>query len=229
MAIIFVRTLIIFASIIILMRLLGKRQLREIELSELVVSVLFADLAATPLQDTSIPLINGLIPIVVLFACELIMSGGILASVHFRSFVCGKPSFLIINGEIQEKEMRRAQFSVDELFEELRGKEILDISTVQYAVLETDGTLNTILVPAERPVSVKQMKLSPDISDYPVIIVEDGVLLNKNLEHIGRDKKWLEKELRKAGAKCVKEVFAMIYYENGENYLLLKDKYRCEK
>lgn len=222
MAIIFVRTIIIFASIIVLMRLLGKRQLRELELSELVVSVLFADMAANPLQDTSVPLINGLIPIITLFACELIISGGILSSVLFRRFVCGKPSFLIINGEIQEKEMRKARFSVDELFEELRGKEILDISTVQYAVLETDGRLNTILVPSERPASVKQMKVTPSDSGYPIILIEDGVLLDKNLNHIGKDEKWLEKELKKSGAENISDVFAMIYYEHGQNYITLK-------
>ena len=224
MGIIFIRTLIIFASIIILLRLLGKRQLRELELSELVVSVLFADLAATPLQDTSIPLFNGLIPIITLFACELIISGGILSSVAFRTLMCGKPSFLIINGVIQEREMRKVRFSVDELFEELRAKEILDINTVQYAVLETDGTLNTILLPEERPATVKQMKLKPNDAGYPVIIIEDGILLDKNLRHIGKDEKWLEKELKSKGAYKIQDVFAMVYYKTGTNYILLKDK-----
>lgn len=223
MGIIFIRTLIIFASIIILLRLLGKRQLRELELSELVVSVLFADLAATPLQDTGIPLLNGLIPIIALFACELIISGGILSSVAFRTLMCGKPSFLVINGVIQEKEMRKARFSVDELFEELRAKEILDINTVQYAVLETDGTLNTILLPEERPVSAKQMKLNSTDAGYPVILIEDGILLDKNLQHIGKDEKWLEKELKSEGAKKIQDVFAMVYYETGTNYILLKE------
>ena len=161
MTIIFIRTVIIFASIIFLLRLLGKRQLRELELSELVVSVMLADLAATPLQDIGIPLLNGLIPIVTLFACELAISGGILSSVRFRGIMCGKPEFLIIDGQILEKEMRKARFSVDELFEELRNKDILDIKKVKYAVLETDGSLSVFLFPEYQPVTPRDMKIEP--------------------------------------------------------------------
>lgn len=222
MLIILIRTLILFLSLIILMRLLGKRQMRELELSELVVSVMVADLAATPLQDTDIPLLYGLVPIIVLFACELIISGMTLTSVSFRVLMCGRPSFLIINGKIQEKEMRKVRFSVDELMEELRGKEILDISTVQYAVLETDGTLNTVLLPEHRPASAGQMKAPLSDIGYPVIIIEDGVLLENNLRHTGRDTKWLEKEIRSRGGVNVEDVFLMICYEKGDIYFSLK-------
>ena len=221
---IFIRTLIIFVSIIILMRLLGKRQLREMELSELIVSVLLADMAATPLQDTSIPLSNGLIPIITLFACELVISGGMLASIKFRLLMCGKPSFLVVNGEIQEKEMRKSRFSIDELFEELRGKEILDISSLQYAVLETDGTLSTILKPSNRPVSAEQMKIKFEKSPYPVILIEDGKLLHENLKYIGKNEHWLNQQIEKAGGKTIEEVFVMVYYEGLENYILMKGK-----
>ena len=142
MLIIFARTLIIFASILFFMRLLGKRQLRELELSELVVSVLIADVAATPLQDIGIPLLNGLIPIITLFACELIISGGILSSVHFRSIMCGKPEFLIIDGKIQEKEMRKAKFSVDELFEAAKNGTLEEVfGTGTAAVISPVGHL----------------------------------------------------------------------------------------
>ena len=222
MGTIFLRTLIIFSAILLLMRLMGKRQLRELEISELVVSVLFADLAASPLQDVSIPLINGLIPILTLFACELVISGAMLSSVRFRTIMCGKPSFLIIKGKIQENEMRKARFSVDELFEELRSKEILDIRTVQYAILETDGTLNTILIPEERPVSAMQMGVKINDSGYPVILIEDGVLLDKNLIHIGRDMRWLKSELKKHGISDIKKVFTLVFYEGGEIYMLPK-------
>ena len=229
MAIIFFRTLIIFITLIVLMRLLGKRQMRELELSELVVSVMIADLAATPLQDIGIPLLNGLVPILTLFACELVISGLNLTSVWFRDLMCGKPSFLILDGMIQEKEMRKVRFSVDELMEELRSKEILDISTVKYAILETDGTLSTILIPDERPVSARQLKLEGADSGYPVILIEDGVLLNKNLEHIGKSRTWLENEISSHGGSRIEDVFVMIYYETGKIYLMLKDKQKCAK
>lgn len=218
MIIIFARTIIIFASIIILMRMLGKRQLRELELSELVVSVILADMAATPLQDIGTPLLYGLIPICTLFACELILSGGILTSVKFRTLLCGKPEFLILNGKIQEKEMRNARFSVDELFEELRSKEILDISTVKYAILETDGTLSTILYPENQPITVKEMKMQASEIGYPVIIIEDGKLLEKNLGHIGKTSKWLDKYINSKGCKDINDVFAMVYYNDKNIY-----------
>lgn len=224
MAIIFLRTLIIYASIITLMRLLGKRQLRELELSELVVSVILADLAATPLQDIGTPLLNGIIPIFTLFACELFISGGILTSVRFRTLLCGKPEFLILEGRIQEAEMRKARFSVDELFEELRGKEILDISTVQYAVLETDGTLSTILYPAHQPLSPRDMKIKPSGGEYPVIIIEDGRVLDKNLDHIGKGRKWLDGVLNEHGCGHTEDVFALVYYNDGNIYFEKRSK-----
>ncbi len=219
MSIILIRTLIIFLSIIILMRMLGKRQLRELELSELVVSVILADMAATPLQDTEIPLMNGLLPIFVLFVCELIISGGILTSVKFRSIMCGKPEFLILDGKILEKGMRKARLSVNELFEELRSKEILDIKTVKYAILETDGNLSTILYPQFQPLSPKDLKLESGKEDYPVIIIEDGVLIDKNLDYIGKKRRWLENYLKENKCSSYKDVFALIYYNDKEIYL----------
>lgn len=219
MSIILIRTLIIFTTIIILMRMLGKRQLRELELSELVVSVILADMAANPLQETGIPLMNGLLPIFVLFVCELIISGGILTSVKFRSLMCGKPEFLIIDGKILEKGMRKARLSINELFEELRSKEILDIKTVKYAILETDGNLSTILYPHFQPLTPNDMKLETDKEDYPVIIIEDGVLMSKNLDYIGKKMRWLENYLKENKCSSCKDVFALIYYNDKEIYL----------
>ena len=122
MTIILIRTVIVFFSITIALRLMGKRQLGELELSELVVAILISDLAANPLQDIGIPLLNGLLPIVVLLCCELLISGFIVKSATFRSLVCGRPSILVENGQISESEMRRNRFTLDELAEELRGR-----------------------------------------------------------------------------------------------------------
>ena len=201
------------------MRLLGKRQLRELELSELVVSVILADLAANPLQDTGIPLFNGLLPIFVLFICELVISGGILTSVKFRTLMCGKPEFLIINGQILEYEMRKARFSVDELFEELRSKEILDISTVKYAILETDGNISTILYPQYQPLTPYNINSKPSEIEYPIIIIEDGIILDKNLDYIGKKRRWLDNYLKENKCESYKEVFAMVYYSDKNIYL----------
>ncbi|MBR5490889.1 MAG: DUF421 domain-containing protein [Oscillospiraceae bacterium] len=206
-----------------MMRLLGKRQLRELEVSELVVSVILADMASNPLQDIGMPLVYGLIPLLTLFACELIISGAMLSSLRFRTLLYGKPEFLIYEGKICQKEMRKSRLSLDELYEELRGKEILDISQVKFAILETNGSLSTILYPENQPLTPKDMKIKPSDEDYPVIIIEDGVLLEKNLEHIGKNKTWLEKFIKKHKCDELDKVFLLVYYNESKIYYEMKD------
>ena len=223
LGIVFIRTIIIFVSLIVLMRIMGNRQLGELELSELVVSVLIADLASLPLQDIGIPLMNGLLSIVVLFLCELIVSGITLRSLKMRVLICGKPCLLVENGKIVQREMRRCRFSVDELTEELRNQSITDISTVQYAVLETDGTLNAILIPAERPVTASQMNIQAQDTGYPVIVINDGNVLSENLKHTGRDMRWLEKEIQKRGLQSARQVYLMTVNSAGQIYFAAKE------
>ena len=139
MAIVLVRTLVIYFALLITMRLLGKRQLGEMELSEFVLAALIADLAAHPLQDIGIPLINGLVPILTLFCCEVLISGATLKSVHLRSLFFGRPSVLILRGKVIQRELRKNRFSLDELMQELRNQGVLDISKIEYGILETDG------------------------------------------------------------------------------------------
>lgn len=220
MGIIFFRTIIIFFSLLTAMRLMGKRQLGEIELSELVVAVLISNVAAQPLQDISIPLINGLLPVIILLCCELIMSGIIVRSVKARELICGKPSILISNGTIDQAEMNHNRFTIDELFEELRSRDILDVSTVQYAVLETDGTLNTVLYPAHQPVTASQMGIESDDAGYPTILINGGRLLSENLKKCGRDENWLKKELKKRGVKQVNEVYLFTINSSEQAYFL---------
>ncbi len=209
MAVTMIRTIIIFLAIVITMRLMGKRQLGELEPAELVVAVLISDLASQPLQDPGTPLLYGLIPVITLFCCEILISAGIMNSLKFRSLVCGRPSMIIDNGKIVQREMRKNRFTLDELAEELRKKDILDIATVQYAVLETDGTLSTILYPEEAPVTPKALKLEVEKARYPVILINDGKVLAHNLKAIGRDENWLDKQVRAKGAKTFEDVYIM--------------------
>ena len=139
MAIIFVRTLIIYFSLLLIMRLLGKRQLGEMELSEFVVAALIADLASHPLQDIGIPMINGLVPIVTLFCCEVLISGLAMKNIRLRALLFGKPSMLVEKGKIRQKEMKKNRFTTDELMEELRNQGYLDIRAVEYAVWRPTG------------------------------------------------------------------------------------------
>lgn len=220
MAIVFFRTIIVFLTLLIAMRLMGKRQLGELELSELVVAVLISNVAAHPLQEISIPLMNGLLPIIILLCCELIISGFIVKSPKFRQFVCGKPCFIIRDGVISQEEMKKNRFTLDELYEELRHQGVLDVSKVKFAVLETDGKLDIVLFPAEQPVTAGQMGVRTSDDGYPIILINNGRLMSKNLKICGRDERWLEAELKKRRVGKVEDVYLMTLNSSDQIYFL---------
>ena len=217
-----VKTVIAFLMLVLLMRLLGKRQLGELELSELVVSILAADLAAIPLQDPELPIYYGIIPVTALFFCELLLSWLTAKSIPIRKFLCGKPCFLIRDGQICQDAMQKCRLTVDELTEELRGRDVTDPSTVQYAVLETDGSLNVILYPDQRPVTAAQLQLSPEDEGYATVIIEEGQLMRENLRAVGKDEAWLKKELTHRGCGSVRQVYVMILFRSGKIYFAEK-------
>ena len=220
MAIVLVRTLIIYFSLLLTLRLLGKRQLGEMELSEFVVAALIADLAAHPLQDMGIPLLNGLLPILVLFCCEVLIAGLSLKSIRLRSLIFGKPSLLIVKGRILQQEMLRNRFTLDELMQELRSQGITDPQDVEYGVLETNGKLSLILSPAR---TAAQMKLPTEDRGYPSIVISDGRVLEGNLRHLGLDRRWLEEQLLRHGVHSPREVFLLTASSAGESYFAAKE------
>lgn len=223
MAIILIRTLIIFLALIVAMRLMGKRQLGELELSELVVAVLIADIASIPLQNPSLPLSYGLIPLLVLFCCELIFSGLTYKSIHLRKLLYGRPNFIIERGRIAQQAMHRNRFTLDELTQELRNQGILDISKIEYGILETDGRLNVILYASESPVTPAMLNIETSRDAYPAIIINDGHVMETNLRHLGRDMNWLTKQLNERGAHSPSDVFLMTLNKSGQIYYAAKE------
>ena len=223
MAIVFVRTLIIYFALVLIMRILGKRQLGEMELSEFVVAALIADLASHPLQDIGIPMINGLVPIVTLFCCEVLISGVAMKNIRLRALLFGKPSMLVEKGKIKQHEMKKNRFTTDELMEELRNQGYLDISAVEYAVLETDGRLSVIPYPSESPVKPSQLKIEAEDRGYPVVVISDGHVIESNLRLVGRDRNWLKKRLAALGVKDAEQVFLMTVNSAGQVYFAPKE------
>ena len=217
MAIILIRTLIIFLALIVAMRLMGKRQLGELELSELVVAVLIADIASIPLQNPSLPLSYGLRPLLVLFCCELIFSGLTYKSSHLR------PNFIIERGRIAQQAMHRNRFTLDELTQELRNQGILDIASVEYAVLETNGQLNIILAPAQQPVTAEQMQIETEDTGYFSILINNGRILRDNLKRMGRDERWLQKQVQQRGTQCIEDVYLLMMNDAGQIYFAAKE------
>ncbi len=224
MAIIFFRTIILFCLLLLAMRIMGKRQLGELEISELIIAVLISNMASHPIEDIGMPLLYGLVPILTLLCFELLITGLTLKSIRFRGFIYGKPSIIVENGRINEKEMRKNRFTLDELIEELRNKDISDISKVKYAILETDGVLNTLLYPSELPPTAAMMGLEVPDGEKPVIIINDGRLLSTNLKSLGFNEKWLHKKLTEYGIKSPENVYLMTSDRSGKIYFAAKEK-----
>lgn len=194
------RTILFYGLLILVIRLMGKRQLGQLEPSEFVVTMLVANLAAIPLEEMELPLRSGLIPIVTVLALELILTFLSLRSVKLRKLLCGKPVILVENGNILQKNLKTARVSLDELTSKLREKDILDIRTVQYAILETGGNLSVFPYPKEKPASAKQAGIQVKKQYIPLTIISDGEVLKENLSLAGKDERWLQKVLQQRNA-----------------------------
>ena len=191
----YLRTLFLYLVLIFAVRLMGKRQIGEMEPAEFVVTMLVANLAAIPMQDGAIPLYSGLVPILTVLGLELVLSGAILRSVRLRKLLCGKPVILIDNGKILQDNLRSARITLDELTGHLREKDVLDIRTVQFAILETNGSLSVFPYPKEKPAPAKDAGIPAKAQYLPVTIVEYGFLSKDNLRRAGKDETWLKQVL----------------------------------
>jgi len=193
----YLRAAFLYLVLILSVRLMGKRQIGQMEASEFVVTMLVANLASIPMQDAAIPLYSGLVPILVVLGMELTLSGLILRSVLVRRFLCGKPVILIDNGKILMENLRRTRVTLDELTGHLRQKDVLDIQTVQFAILETDGSLSVFPYPDSRPATAKEAGIHADRQYLPITIVEDGFLSEENLRKAEKDENWIKSVLKK--------------------------------
>ena len=191
----FFRTAVLYILLIAVIRLMGKRQIGQMEPSEFVVTMLAANLAAIPMEDAGIPFYSGLVPILTVLGVELVLSGISMSSVRFRRILCGKPVIMIENGRILRENLLKTRVTLDELTGHLREKDVLDLTTVQYAILETNGNLSVFLYPAEAPASAREAGIVPKPRYLPVTIIEDGVLMNENMEKAGKDEAWVRRVL----------------------------------
>ena len=191
----FFRTTVLYIVLIAVIRLMGKRQIGQMEPSEFVVTMLAANLAAIPMEDAGIPFYSGLVPILTVLGVELVLSGVSMSSVRFRRILCGKPVIMIENGRILRENLVKTRVTLDELTGHLREKDVLDLTTVQYAILETNGNLSVFLYPAEAPASAREAGIVPRPRYLPVTIIEDGVLMNENMEKAGKDEAWVRRVL----------------------------------
>ena len=220
----FIRTLILYFLIMTGLRLMGKRQIGELEPSELVLTMMISDLATVPMRDVGIPLLAGVIPILTLLALSMLLSQLSLGSLRLRELICGTPAVLIRQGVIQQEAMRKNRFTVDELLEELRSQGICRVEDVKYAVLENSGQLSVLPWNTCQPPSAQQLGVEPeDDVTLPVILISDGRVLGKRLAACGRDEAWLKKQLRQRNVQDIRHVFLMTVDEKGHIYLAKKE------
>ena len=191
----YLRTMILYLVLIASVRLMGKRQVGQMEPSEFVVTMLVANLASIPMQDEGIPLFSGVIPILTVLGAELVLSVASMGSIRLRRILCGKPVILMENGRILQENLRKTRITLDELTGHLRLKDVLDLNTVQFAILETNGDISVFLYPSHRPASAREAGIQAGKQALPVTIIDDGRLLKKNLPIAQKDENWVKRVL----------------------------------
>lgn len=218
----FVRAMVLYIIVLIVMRFMGKREIGQLQPFELVISIMIADLASTPMAEVGIPITSGIIPIFGLLVMHLIITVLNMKSSKAREIICGKPRILIYRGKIDENALRREKFTVNELQERLRGKDVTNLADVEYAILETNGEISVIQKPNKRNTTPEDFNIMPSYEGIPYDLVIDGQIMYKNLRAIGKNYEWLKKELKKQNIKP-EEALVVTFNGRGEIFCQKKD------
>ena len=197
MLITFFRAIVLYIIVLIVMRLMGKREIGQLQPFELAISIMIADLASIPMTEIGIPIFNGIVPILGLLVMHLIISVINLKSLKAREIICGKPSILIYRGKINEKKLKKERFTINELEERLRGNNVVNLGDVEYAILETSGQVTVIQKPGKRNTIPEDFNIEPEYEGIPYDLVIDGKIMYKNLEVLGKNYTWLKKQVEK--------------------------------
>ncbi|AHF07140.1 DUF421 domain-containing protein [Desulfitobacterium metallireducens] len=224
MLIIVTRTLILYAVVVIALRFMGKREIGQLQLFDLVGIIMISELAAIPSENVGIPLIAGIIPILVILLVSTLLAIVELKSERARAILNGTPSILIERGKIVESELKRNRYNLTDLLEELRMKNIPNISDVEFAVLETNGQLSVLPKSLKRPTTPEDFNMCPSFEGLPTILIMDGKLHQVNLQRIDKDLQWLLEELKKQNIHRVEDVFLASLDTSGTLFLQEKSK-----
>jgi uncharacterized membrane protein YcaP (DUF421 family) len=216
------RAVVIYVLILAVMRILGKRQIGDLQPSELVITILLSEFFAIPMQDTKIPLLETIVPVFLLTGLEIVSSVISVKSVKFRKLIDGNSILVINNGSLDQKQLKKLRYTVDDLLEALRKKDVFDISTVQYAIIETDGTLSVCLKAKESTVKNKNLNITTAENTLPVVVVSDGRLIKENMKIIGCDEKQLASVIKKENTKA-EDIFIMLMDINKKPVIIKRD------
>jgi uncharacterized membrane protein YcaP (DUF421 family) len=222
------RTLILYLIVVVIMRIMGKRQIGQLQPFELVIAIMISELASVPMQNTGIPLVNGIIPILTLLIAQLTLSFIGIKSTKARAIICGRPTVLVENGKIKESHLRKEMYTINDLLEQLRIKNIPNIADVEFAILETNGQLSIIPKSQKRPISPQDLNISTQYEGLPLDLIIDGNINYDNLRISGLDSNWLMQELSKFGIHNIKDVLFASLDSEGNLYYQVKEKGRMK-
>jgi uncharacterized membrane protein YcaP (DUF421 family) len=224
MFIVLLRTAILYILVVFSMRIMGKRQIGQLQPFELVIAIMISDLASLPMQDTRIPLLHGIIPIITLLVLQVALSLLQVKNEKAREIIDGKPSILIKNGKLNINNLKDQRFTVNEIMEELRINGFFNISDIQYATLETNGQLSVIPKAEKEPVTKKDMNISAKEQSMPVILIGEGKINYENLSLISKDETWLKKQLKDNNISKIEDLFIALLDSNSKFFYQYKDK-----
>ncbi|CDA30350.1 putative uncharacterized protein [Clostridium sp. CAG:492] len=224
MLITFVRSIILYVIVLVVMRLMGKREIGQLQPFELAIAIMIADLASVPMSEVGIPIINGIIPILSLLVMHLIISFINLKSIKMRQLICGKPSILIYRGKINEKVLIKERFTINELQERLRANNINNLADVEYAILETSGQVSVIQKPNKRTTIPEDFNIMPEYEGISYDLVVDGKIMNDNLKILNKTYGWLKKEVNKFNIEP-DEALLVTVNAKGDIFCQKKEKY----
>ena len=214
------RTIILYIFVTLGIRLMGKRQIGEMQPNELVVTLLISEIAAIPLQDTSQPILNGVVAIFMLVILEILISVISMKSLFMRKIMNGKSAVIIKNGVIDQQMMKSVRMTVLDLVELLRGQDVFDISTVAFAVLEVNGNLSVLLKSSEQPATAADLNVKKDKALLPLPVISDGKIIKESLEAIGTDEGAVRKMLK---GDNVSDIVLMTMDRDG-NHSIIKQR-----
>ena len=221
MILIFVKSIILYTIVLIIMRCMGKREIGQMQPFELAIAIMIADLATTPMTEIGIPLLYGIIPILGLLFMHIIISLGNLKSIRMREFICGKPRILIYRGKIDEEALKTENFTINELQERLRVNNVNNLGDVEFAILETSGQISVVLKPEKRALKPEDFKIDAKYEGISYDLVIDGKIMEDNLKKLGKSRAWLEKEVGKFNMKPEE---ALVVVLNGDKTIFCQKK-----
>ena len=222
MLVTYLRSIVLYIIVLVVTRVMGKREIGQLQPFEFVISIMIADLATIPMSEVGVPIFDGIIPIFSLLIMHLIITVLNLKSMSFRRIVCGKPAMLIEKGSINEQVLEKERLDLSELLEKLREKNVFSISDVDYVILETNGEISVILKNNKKTPTVEDLSISPEYTGMTFTLVLDGKVMKENLKIIGKKEKWLNNELKKFKVES-KDVLIATINESGEFFCQRKD------